>query len=181
MAGATHVALIRGINVGGRNPVPMARLREELSSRGAPSRTYIQSGNVILDAPHLDVSAVTALVEEVLAQEFDVTTVVVVLTAPMLRSIVEAAPDGFPVDPSEFHRDEAFLRAGVDGATALGAFRLREGVDEAWAGDGAVYFRRVSAERTKSRMNSIMKTPFYAQMTFRHWATTSALVQMLDA
>src|SRR3546814_5103926 len=49
MATHRYVALLRGINVGGRNKVPMAELRAALEDDGLQSvRTYIQSGNVLL-------------------------------------------------------------------------------------------------------------------------------------
>ena len=49
---ATRVAFIRGINVGGKALVPMAELRDALTERGFGNvRTYIQSGNVVYDAP----------------------------------------------------------------------------------------------------------------------------------
>ncbi len=45
--------LLRGINVGGKNPVPMARLREVLGELGYEDvATYIASGNVILSSKH---------------------------------------------------------------------------------------------------------------------------------
>ncbi|WP_084104025.1 DUF1697 domain-containing protein [Demequina sp. NBRC 110056] len=181
MAGATHVALIRGINVGGRRPVPMARLREALEERGyAGVRTYIQSGNVLLGAPRRAPATVATAVERALAEEFDVDTVVVALTADALRTAVHDAPEGFGEAPDTFHSDVAFLRPGVSSADALAAFGIREGVDTAWAGEGAVYFQRLSAERTKSRMSKVVGTPMYADMTIRSWTTTLALVAMLD-
>ena len=48
----THVALLRGINVGGKNPLPMKALAEEFVAAGCGDvRTFIQSGNVIFSAP----------------------------------------------------------------------------------------------------------------------------------
>ncbi|WP_082105572.1 DUF1697 domain-containing protein [Demequina subtropica] len=177
---ATHVALIRGINVGGKNPVAMARLRETLESRGVPARTYIQSGNVLLTAPELDEAAVEALVEEVLREEFAVQTVVVGVAAARLRAAMDDAPAGFGTEPDLYHSDVAFLRAGVDVDEAFAAFEMREGVDAGWAGKGVVYFRRLSAQRTRSRLNKVMSTPFYQVMTIRNWNTTTTLVAMLD-
>ena len=181
MPKATYVALIRGINVGGKNPVPMAALREALTSAGfADSRTYIQSGNVVLAASKKSEAAVAARVEAVLEAEFGVTTVVVAVAAARMRESVTDAPQGFGAEPDTYHYDVAFLRPGTSAADALAAFALREGVDAAWAGDGAVYFRRLSAQRTKSRMSSIMSSPIYKQMTIRNWRTTVTLVEMLD-
>ncbi len=48
----THVALLRGINVGGKNMLPMKDLSQMFSASGCANvRTYIQSGNVIFEAP----------------------------------------------------------------------------------------------------------------------------------
>jgi uncharacterized protein (DUF1697 family) len=59
--------------------------------------------------------------------------------------------------------------------------QLREGVDQAWPGNGVVYFARLSARRTQSRMSSIVGTPEYQQMTIRSWSTTTKLLDLLDA
>jgi len=177
----THVVLIRGINVGGKNSVPMARLRAALEDRGYGAvRTYIQSGNVVIAAPGGDEARVTAGVERVLADDFDVHTVVVTISADTWRQAVAAAPEGFADASDIYHSDVAFLRPGLDSAQALDAFALRDGVDAAWAGDGVVYFRRLSAERTKSYLSAVTKSPHYKNMTIRNWRTTTALARMLD-
>ena len=64
----THVALLRGINVGGRNRVAMAELRSVVTSLAHTDvATYIQSGNVIFDtrgrAPKI-ATAITAEIEK---------------------------------------------------------------------------------------------------------------------
>jgi uncharacterized protein (DUF1697 family) len=51
----THVALLRGINVGGRNRVAMAALREVVEGLGHTGvATYIQSGNVVFTSEEAD-------------------------------------------------------------------------------------------------------------------------------
>lgn len=181
MPAATHVALIRGINVGGKNIVPMAALRTALEAAGFEGvRTYIQSGNVLLRAPRRSESAVAADVEKVLESEFGVTTVVVVVAASALRKALADAPKGFGSEPDVYHYDAAFLHPQLNSADALAAFGIRDGVDTAWAGDGVVYFRRLSAQRTRSKMSAVVGTPPYRHMTIRNWRTTARLVAMLD-
>ncbi len=177
----THVVLIRGINVGGKNPVPMARLRAVIEERGYVSvRTYIQSGNVVLAAPGEDETGVSDTVARALQAEFSVVTPVVTVAADTLRKAVADAPDGFGDAPYLFHYDVAFLVPGLESDAALAAFGIREGVDIAWAGEGVVYFRRLSAERTKSRMSKVMSSPHYKRMTIRNWRTATTLARMLD-
>lgn len=177
---ATHVALIRGINVGGRRPVPMERLRQSLSERGLSHvRTYIQSGNVIADAGSSSEADVASLVEATLRQDFDVETVVVVVAAQTLARTVKGAPPGFGSDPDTFLSDVAFIRAGINTADAVAAFGVREGVDTVWAGQQVVYFQRVSAERARSRMSKVISSPLYADMTIRNWKTVTTLHHMV--
>jgi uncharacterized protein (DUF1697 family) len=181
MMAPTHVVLIRGINVGGKNPVPMARLREALVERGYGAvSTYIQSGNVVLAAPGTSEAVVADAVERLLSDEFGVATVVVTVSAATMRRAIASAPERFGSEPDVYHYDVAFLRPDVSSADALAACGVREGVDTVWAGDGVVYFRRLSALRTKSRMSTIMSSPLYKVMTIRNWRTSTTLVTMLD-
>jgi uncharacterized protein (DUF1697 family) len=53
-------------------------------------------------------------------------------------------------------------------------------VDSVWPGKGVIYHQRLSAQRTKSRLNRVMATPFYKSMTIRNWATTMKLAEMLE-
>ena len=158
----------------------MERLRHSLTERGLDDvRTYIQSGNVLLDAGTSSEAHVASLVEASLLEDFDVETVVVVATARTLAHAVETAPDGFGSQPDTFHSDVAFVRPSLNTADALAAFGIREGVDMAWAGEHVVYFQRLSAERTRSRMSKVVSSPLYADMTIRNWKTVTTLHAML--
>ena len=78
---STHVALIRGINVGRASRVAMADLRAALSDLGYEGvRTVLNSGNVLLDAPGEDTGSIAAAIERVLAGDLDVPASVIVLT-----------------------------------------------------------------------------------------------------
>ncbi|HUR73313.1 MAG TPA: DUF1697 domain-containing protein [Sporichthya sp.] len=180
MAQTPYVALLRGINVGGKNKVPMADLREVFETAGhADVSTYIQSGNVLFRSG----SSGPALEKEIEAQlekRFKVPLVVVVRSLRQLRTVVEKAPSGFGAEPDTFHSDVVFLRAPLTPAQAMKVVKLRDGVDQAWAANGVVYFQRLSAERTKSRMSAIVGTREYQQMTIRNWRTTTKLLGLLD-
>ena len=89
----------------------MGALREALTPAGfADSRTYIQSGNVLLVAPKKSEAAVAEAVEAVLEAEFGVSTVVVAVGAARMRKTLANAPIGFGSEPGTYHYDVAFLR-----------------------------------------------------------------------
>jgi uncharacterized protein (DUF1697 family) len=177
-----YLVLLRGINVGGRNKVPMAALRELLERHGHTKvSTYIASGNVILSS---DRSAATIQheLEEALPKTFKLDSeliAVLVLTRAQLRAVVQKRPKGFGDQPGKYHSDAVFLM-GIDAPTAMKVFDPRPGVDEVWPGTGVIYSQRLSAQRTESRLSKIVGTPAYKSMTIRSWATTLALLERME-
>jgi uncharacterized protein (DUF1697 family) len=178
--GKQYVCLLRGINVGGKNPVPMAALRGCLEEAGFERvRTYIASGNVLFETSRPQKELEDAI-EAVLEQAFHVPLTVVVRSEAQLRAVVAKAPKGFGSEPGTYHSDTIFLKAPLTPKGAMRVVQLRDGVDEVWSGTGVLYFQRLSAKRTASKMSSIVGTPEYLQMTVRSWSTTQKLVALLD-
>jgi uncharacterized protein (DUF1697 family) len=91
---------------------------------------------------------------------------------------VDHKPDGIGQQPELYHSDAIFLM-GIDAATAIQVFDPRPGIDSVWPGDGVIYSQRLSAQRTRSRLNKIMSSPVYKSMTIRSWTTTTALLELL--
>jgi uncharacterized protein (DUF1697 family) len=103
---ATHIALLRGINVGGRNKVAMADLREVVTSLGhADVATYIQSGNVVFTAtePEPDAKALASGLEQAIAKALGVRPAVVVLSREDLGQAVRDNPYAAEPNPKCVH------------------------------------------------------------------------------
>lgn len=178
MGANQFLALLRGVNVGGNNKVAMADLRAAFEAEGfGDVRTYINSGNVLFVADS-GRAGLEDRVEEMLRRRLGLGLVVVVRSRRQLENIIRKAPDGFGDRPDLYHSDVVFLKAPLTPARALGVVELREGVDQAWAGTGVLYFARLSARRTQSKMSKIMGTPEYKLMTIRSWSTTTKLVSL---
>jgi uncharacterized protein (DUF1697 family) len=178
--GRRYVALLRGINVGGRNKVAMADLRHVFEEAGHEAvRTYIQSGNVLFESDRASGELAEHLEGE-LERRLGMSLVVVVRSDRQMRNVVDKAPSGFGRSPDEYHSDVIFLKQGLTTARAMEVVQLRDGVDQVWTGTNVLYFARLSAERTRSKLNKIVGTDAYRAMTIRSWATTTKLVAMLD-
>lgn len=177
-----YLVLLRGINVGGKNKVPMAALRELLEGLGySDVATYIASGNAILssDRPPAEIKRE---IEEALPKAFRLDSElisVLVLSRAQLGAVVDKKPKGFGEQPDLYHSDAIFL-IGIDAKTAMEVFDPHPEVDRVWPGDGVIYSQRLSAKRTKSRLNKAITTPLYKSMTIRSWATTMALHALMD-
>src|SRR5579862_6190045 len=87
----THVALLRGINVGGQSRVAMSDLREIVASLGHDDvATYIQSGNVVFSSPSADVTRLADDLEEAISGRLGLRPAVVVLTRDGLAQAIAA-------------------------------------------------------------------------------------------
>ena len=96
---ASHVALLRGINVGGRNKVPMADLREVVTSLGHTGvSTYIQSGNVLFSTAEDDTAKLAAALGSAIEDRFGIWSSVVVLSRDELARVLAANP--YPDEPN---------------------------------------------------------------------------------
>lgn len=90
---ATHVALLRGVNVGGKNKLAMKDLVALFAAAGCRDvTTYIQSGNVLFRAPAATARRVPAEVTAAIARRFRLTVPVLVRTADELDAVARSNP-----------------------------------------------------------------------------------------
>jgi uncharacterized protein (DUF1697 family) len=176
-----YVALLRGINVGGKNLVPMPALQAFFLDEGfVDVATYIQSGNVLFSSPDA-VPALEPRLEEALSRAFGFQATVVVRSADALGAVVDAAPAGFGSRPDQHRYDVVFLKAPLTAATAVEGIRAKPGVDRVFAGEGVLYFSRLIARASQSHLTRIVGTPAYRSMTIRNWNTTTRLAALAGA
>lgn len=174
-----YLALLRGINVGGRNIISMADLREAFEAGGYHDvSTYIQSGNVLFSSDARRASLEVEL-ETLLEGRLDLDLTVMVRSQIQMRNVVRNAPDGFGDRADVYHFDVVFLKSPLTSSRALGAVELREGVDRVWPGTNVLYFSRLKERRAQSKLSRLATTPEYRLMTIRNWNTTTRLQEML--
>ncbi len=89
----TYIALLRGINVGGHKKVPMAELRELLTTSGLENvQTYIQSGNVIFQSTQKNKNKLEDLIHNAITSHFDFEVPTLVRTREDLKTIFDNCP-----------------------------------------------------------------------------------------
>ena len=176
----SHVALLRGINVGGNNLIRMPELAASFRDAGYRDvSTYIQSGNVLFTAGRAATPDLEDAVEGMLEARFKLPILVVVRSRDELAATIAAAPPNH--GSAELRSDVFFLKHPLTAeATAAQLPELREGVDSVALGPGAIYFSRVAKQASQTRMTRLVSMPVYQQLTVRNWRTTTRLLELLD-
>lgn len=176
-----YVALLRGINVGGRNIIKMTELQacfEELGFEAVS--TYIQSGNVLFASKESAVTKLCNKIEMTLSKTFGYQASLVLRSQLQLQKIVQSAPKGFGSSPAKYRYDVMFLKEPLSASVALKTVPTKPGVDQAYAGAGVLYFSRLISKASQSRLSRIISMPIYQSMTIRNWNTTTALLKRME-
>ncbi len=177
-----YVALLRGINVGGKNLIKMTDLGAYFESLGFTNvRTYIQSGNVIFGTGETDEAKLVTQLEEVLSKNFNYESSLVLRSNEEMRNIVANAPAGFGSEPDAYRYDVLFLKEPLTPAEAMQTVNPKEGVDQAYAGNRVLYFSRLTSKASQSHLTRIVGTPVYQSLTIRNWNTTTRLLDLMEA
>lgn len=176
----TWIGLLRGINVGGRNKLPMADLRSLYDSLGASDVvTYIQSGNVCFESDIEDEAKLTAAVAEAIEAQTGLTVPVMHRRASEFVAVVNALPYcGDDVDPKQL----AIVSLGAEPAKAAWAEidPDRSPGDVYEAGDRAVYLHaRTGFAKTKFT-NDYFERKLGVTATTRNIRTMGKLVDLVS-
>ena len=170
----SHVALLRGINVGSRSRVAMADLREVVASLGYEDvATYVQSGNVVFSAKAPDAAALEAAIEERLG----VSPAVVVLSCKELERVVAGNP--WPEERDGKHLHVVFTAGEPDADVVAAAQEKAAGGDEARIVRGTLYMHTPNGlGRSKLAAELARRGP--KDGTARNWTTVTKLLAMLS-
>ena len=181
MKNIQYLALLRGINVGGRNLIKMPDLKACFEELGFSNvLTYIQSGNVLFQSGEKDKTALTNKIEKGLSKKFDYLSRLVTVSRKELSEIVHDAPHGFGKDLETYRCDVIFLKEPLTPGEAMKSVSARPGVDTAHAGKRALYFSRLISKASQSHLPKIIGLPVYQNMTIRNWNTTIKLLALME-
>ena len=175
-----YVALLRGVNVGGKGIVSMAALAETFRRLGfGDVRTYLNSGNVIFSSPGAPAPKLTERIERAIAEDTGLPVSVLVLDDAAVRSIAAALPASWVTDAT-VRTDVLFLWPDVDEPGVLERLPRNPEVDEVRYTPGAVIWRIERANANRSRETRLVGTPLYKRMTIRNANTTRKLHELLS-
>ena len=176
---AKHVALLRGINVGGKNKVEMKRLNAAFEELGFESvSTYINSGNVVFEAKESDPAKLALKIERKLRSAFGFDVPTVVHGRAAILKVAKAIPAAWRND-GEQRTEVFFLWDEFDGKESLKLLKPRAGVDSVMYVPGAIAWNFLRKDATKSGIRYVIGTDLYRGMTGRNVNTVRKLAELM--
>ena len=176
-----YVALLRGINVGGKNKVEMSKLKVTFEEAGISNvTTYINSGNVVFTDNRRKAPRISEVLEEAIAADFGLEIKVLIRDRPAIKKVMKALPDEWTND-ARMRCDVMFLWERFDRADVLNELRIKPEIEDVVYVPGAVIWRVDRDNVMKSRMTKVVGTDLYRGMTIRNCNTVRKLAGMMEA
>jgi len=173
----TWIALIRGINVGGKQ-LPMERLRTLLADLGCSEvRTYIQSGNAVFCSRAGDASRLATRISKAIAADHGFEPFVLVLSHEELVKVAAGNPYARAVatEPKFVH---AFFLAAVPKAPDIEAMQRLKTPSESFALDGRTLYLHTPDGFGVSKLAERAERLLGVPATARNWRTVTMLLEM---
>jgi uncharacterized protein (DUF1697 family) len=175
-----HVALLRGINVGGNNLLPMKDLAKMFADAGCKDvRTYIQSGNVVFDAP-AGAPGIADLIVRNIEKRFGFRTPVILRTSQQLLKTIRENP--FLPAVADQRWLHVYFLANRASAGAIAGLDPNRSVPDAFQVLGQEIYLHLPNGMGRSKLtNAYFDSKLSTTCTARNWATVLKLSEMMQA
>ncbi|MDO9493276.1 DUF1697 domain-containing protein [Acetobacterium sp.] len=176
-----YVALLRGINVGGKNKIGMKHLKETFLRLGLESVvTYINSGNVVFVDSHQTKDVLEKKLRQEISLEYDLDIPVLIRSLNDFESLIETLPEDWKNDDT-MKCDVLFLESGLDEVTVMEKLTVKPGIDTALPATGAIIWSVDRKNVTRSSLTKIVGMDLYKKMTVRNVNTTRKLYEIMKS
>lgn len=163
----TYVALLRGINVGGKTMVSMADLKLIFERLGYQDvRTYINSGNIIFRSIETDLREIERTIVQAISEKLEMNIAVVVRSLAEMNELMGNLPKSW-ADSSDKKCNVIFLDHTIDKPGILEGLQIKEEIEELYYQPGVLMWSALTSDLTKSNMIKLSRHGVYQHMTAR--------------
>ena len=177
-----YIALLRGINVGGKNKIAMPELKLAFEDIGfSDVVTYINSGNVIFSCEIKDRYELVRKIESIISEKFRLKIPVAVLTTKELSDAFKNAPDWWNTGNKEIYNNTIFVISPTSVEEVLAEIGEAKPEYEKIASYGNVIFWSATLKTfSKSRWSKIANSSVNNNVTIRNANTVKKLLQLAE-
>ncbi|MDQ0154835.1 DUF1697 domain-containing protein [Robertmurraya andreesenii] len=176
-----YVALLRGINVGGKNKIDMKLLKQSFEKAGMNDvMTYINTGNIIFSHNSQNKTELSRILEEAIHHDSGYQIKVVILSIDDVSRIIRAIPETWRND-KDMKSDVMFLWDEIDDESVLEKLVIKPDIETVKYVPGAILWSVNKKNVTKSGMTKIIGTKIYKQVTVRNVNTARKIYELMQA
>lgn len=178
----TYVALLRGINVGGSNVIPMSALVRSFERMGLDSvKTYIASGNVLFRTGACEPRALEARIERALSKAHGYDARVVLRSHAEMARHVADLPRAWKRPDPKMRYNVLFLRHEIDSESIVEGLAHKPDVEQVWYRPGVLYWSAHTSDLARTSMVKLSSKAIYKHVTVRNLNTTRKILELMDA
>lgn len=175
-----YVALLRGINVGGKKKVDMKELKQVFEKAGMTLVvTYINSGNLVFADDSHPKEQLAQILERAIYSHFELQINVLIYSSEEFQRIAEAIPDTWSND-AQMKSDVLFLWEDVDEAAVMERLVIKPDIDRVSYVPGAILWSVDKEHVTRSGMMKVAGSALYQRVTVRNVNTVRKIAALLQ-
>lgn len=178
---ATHVALLRGINVGGHNQLPMTELVMLFTASGCRDvRTYIQSGNVLFTTDDASAALLPGAIAVQIAGRYGLRVPIVLRTVAQLGAVIRENP--FLVAGAAQETLHVYFLADIPSAARVAALDPDRSPPDTFTVHGQEIYLHLPNGMARTKLtNAYFDAKLAATSTARNWRTVTTLYDLMRA
>ena len=173
------VALLRGVNVGGKNMIRMSSLKESFERMGfGDVATYINSGNVIFKTREGYARKLESSIEGMLSSEYELECKVVVRSLSEMADLVMSLPETWD-DDGRWKYNVVFLRHSIDSENILDGLQHESDIERIVYRPGTLLWSARISDLSRTGMHKLPSRKLFQEMTVRNTNTTRRLYELM--
>ncbi len=177
-----YIALLRGINVGGKNKVSMSDLKICFENAGLlNTRTYINSGNVIFDSEEQDTTKLIKKCEGILEKQFGFPNSVAIIDETTLKEALEHVPEWWGDDPNSKHNAIFVIQPATAKEIIADVGEIKPEYEQFYAYKEILFWSAPLKTFSRTRWSKVVGTKAYQNITIRNANTTKKLLELVSS
>jgi len=177
-----YIALLRGINVGGKNKVSMHDLKNCFGNAGFfNTQTYINSGNVIFDSEEQSVINLSNYCNDILKKTFNFPIDLALIDVHTLKEALEHVPAWWGDDPNSKHNAIFVIQPATAEEIIADAGKIKPEYEQFYADKEIIFWSAPLKTFSRTRWSKIVGTKAYQNITIRNANTTKKLLELAQS
>jgi uncharacterized protein (DUF1697 family) len=174
-----YIALLRGVNVGGKNKVPMSDLKVCYENAGFLNvRTYINSGNVIFDSEEQSIIKLSERCKEIMEKKFEFPINLALIDVNTLKEALEHAPKWWGDNPNSKHNAIFVIQSGAAKKVTEEVGKIKPEYEQIYAYKEIIFWSAPMETFAHARWSKVAGTKAYENITIRNANTTKKLLEL---